>query len=148
MKITINLALFFTMAFLGLLACSKEKKIERSLKRSVGEWNVTNYHSIYHLYSEDTMVFETNTDNYATYRFMNNGDFQSSGEKGYNNYEGTWMNTEDELVIVGKDVNYYGSALVYKISEYSGDKMTLKRTEKGMDIDGFMKIETLKLERR
>lgn len=147
MKITIKITLLLTMG-LGLAACSKEKKIERSLQRFKGVWEVTNYHSLYyHYFEEDTVFSEQNIDNYATFRFFNNGNFESTGDNYYlyNNYEGTWMNTEDELIIMGEDVDYYGTALVYQIIGQSGNQMTLTRTIYKNDIQWFKKIETLQL---
>ncbi len=149
MRITTDFLLFFTVILLGLSACSKEKKIERSLRKKDGVWEVTNYHYLSYYYTgEDTLVNEKSIDNYGTFRFHNNGHFQSTGQGTWNNYEGTWMNTENELVITGKDVDYYGSAKVYRISEQSGNQMTLKRTARKLDIPDVKLIETLQLKRR
>jgi hypothetical protein len=148
MKITIKIVLLLTIGLFGLAACSKEKKIERSLQRYKGVWEVTNYHGLYyHYFEEDTAFGEYKFDNYAIFRFFNNGNFESIGDNWQTNYEGTWMNTEDELIIMGEDVDYYGTAKVYQITEHSGNQMTLTRTIYKNDIQWFKTIETLQLKR-
>ena len=151
MKITINLALFFTLALLGLSACSKEKKIERSLQKKDGTWDVVNCHVM--SYNDDgTFYGEYNYDNYATFVFHKNGKFEwfSFNTSTDPIHEGTWLNTDEELMInrPGSSLIPGNEAWVFKIVKESKNEMTLHRISRKPDIVVFKDDATYQLKRR
>lgn len=122
------------MLFVGfvvlLSACSKEKRIEKWLKKGVGEWqvkanNVTGY-------KNDTLQFEENYSDPMKLIFDENGNFLRVGyledAETVNNFtifSGTWTNTENEILVQDEG----GWMLRMKILEIERKKMKLEYTE-------------------
>lgn len=150
MRITIKSILLLAIVFLGLSACSKEKKIERSLIKKDGIWDVVNVHRL--SYNNDGSVHsESNSDNYATFVFLKKGKFEwytfnSSTELVH---EGIWVNTDDELMITRpKSLIPGNDAWVFEIVKQSKNEMTLHRISKKPDIVSYKDEVTYQLKRR
>lgn len=142
MKITIKIALLLTMV-LGLAACSKEKKIERTLLKNDGIWDVTSVHHMY--YSYDSLVHDTTWHDQEAFIFHKGGMF----ERENSDVTGTWMNTDDDIVITLNQSAMNGSNIyVLKIIEGSKDEMILERSRKVVDMGVWTSIDTYQIKRR
>ncbi|MNK09037.1 hypothetical protein D3C87_269860 [compost metagenome] len=143
MKITIHLALFFTLAVLGLSACSKEKKIERSLFKKDGVWDVTSVHHLY--YSYDSLISDETYYTHPAFVFYKRGKFE--WENG--SVTGTWLNTDDDIVITLDQPSLNSSNVyIFQIIEESKGEMTLKRTRSVVDMGSWTSIDTYRIKRR
>lgn len=145
-KITKLLFLFAVFLF-GLTACSKEKKIERSLLKKDGVWDVVNYHRL--TYSDtDSLIDEEIDTDFAIFNFYKDGSFKwqinSDSPAGY---DGTWLNTDDEIVIALDQFSYHGPN-VFKIINKSKNEMTLESITRFPDIATYKHVETYQIKRR
>jgi hypothetical protein len=140
--------LFFAVLFaLGTFSCSKEKKTERMLLKKDGVWDVKEYHLLVYN-ADDSLILESNQTNYASFVFHKNGDFEwSSYGSAPSSPNGTWLNTDDEL-IVSLNANYYYGPIVLKIIEKSKSEMTLQSITRMPDIAVYKDIATYRIQRR
>lgn len=118
--------LIFTLfiVFVGLSACSKDKRIERRLEKKDGKWNIKSmsYQYFNNNSLEDSFMFT----NAGSFVFDDNGsviyNYDYDGDSG--SQSGTWSNTEDEVIMI-----LDGEVLTMKIEEESRKEMTLNWTE-------------------
>lgn len=121
-KIAFILALVFVS--LGILGCSKEKAIEKSLYKNGGEWKIDIYNTEIFDQSTDTLMYSEYTTNAGSIEFYENGTviwkITLSGTPNY--FGGNWINSEDQITMI---IN--GSVEFYKLVEHSKEKISLTR---------------------
>lgn len=135
--------LVLSLFVIGLSSCSKEKKIERALIKKDGIWDVTSFH--YKWYSYDSLSGESTTSDHPAFVFHKDGRFE--WENG--NITGTWLNTDDEIVITLDQPSMNNSNIyILKIIEESKDEMTLKRRRWYVDMGSWTQDATYQIKRR
>ncbi len=112
----------FLISFLisALGACSKDKKIERSLVKLDGLWNIDmQYQEIYN--SFEVILADTST-NIGFIQFLRKEKlvWTFTGSDEHLSFDGVWSNTEDELFM-----NVDGDKQTYQILEFSKDRIHL-----------------------
>jgi hypothetical protein len=112
----------FLISFLAfaLGACSKDKKIQRSLVKLEGLWNIDmQYHEIYNSFE---VIFADTSTNIGFIQFLRKEKMISTYKSadGLMSYDGVWSNTEDELYM-----NVNGDQRSYEILEFSKDRIHL-----------------------
>ena len=138
--------LFFLAFVILTCACSKEKKIERWLKKGVGEWQVKTVN--YKFYENDTLKTD-DTDNIISekYVFDENGNFfisryfDADQTIMTSNDGGSWTNSKD--VISLKHTN--GLINELKILEIDKKKMKLEEVTEYPNSEKY--VNTLWLEK-
>ncbi|WP_300665118.1 hypothetical protein [Fluviicola sp.] len=144
MRITIKSVLLLAIIFSGLSACTKEKKLERSLLKKEGVWDVVNVHNMY--YSYDSLINESNSTDHTAFVFQKGGKF--SWENG--NDTGTWFNTDNEIVITLVNQWSYNNnnVLIFRVIEESKNEMTLEYAKLTVDMGVWKSVTTYRIKRR
>lgn len=142
----INYLLLVGFTVVLLSACSKEKKIEKWLKKGVGEWQVkaNNIKG----YKNDTLFWDENFDYPMKFIFDENGNFLKVGYEddaaeivsNASIVSGKWTSTEDEILVQTEG----GWMLKMKILDIERKKMKLEYTE-GSSSEKY--VHTLSLEK-
>lgn len=134
------------MSLVALLAaCTKEKKIERWLKKGVGEWQVTSFQSKH--YQNGVLQSDGEIKYFGKYVFDEKGTFFmiSYNDSAQTNvgYEaaGSWTNSKDVIYLNYKD----GGVEEMKILEMKKDKMKLEYNSGYSEAEKY--INTLSLEK-
>lgn len=128
--------------FLG--ACSKEKRVEKWLKKGTGEWQIKSYNSKF--YENDTLQSDETHSLYGKYVFDEQGSylivtyFDAEQTIVYTASGGSWTNSKD--VIYMTPTGSYKREV--KILEISKTKMVLEETESA---DSEIRITTIWLEK-
>lgn len=112
----------FLISFLisALGACSKDKKIERSLVKLDGLWNIDmQYQEIYNSFE---VIFADTSTNIGFIQFLRKEKlvWTFTGADEHLSFEGVWSNTEDELFM-----NVDGDKQTYQILEFSKNRIHL-----------------------
>jgi hypothetical protein len=112
----------FLISFLifALGACSKDKKIERTLVRLEGLWNVDMLYM--EIYNSSEVLFADSSENGGFIEFLRKGKllWTFTGGDEHISYDGVWSNTEDELYM-----KVSGEQHTYQILEFSKDRIHL-----------------------
>lgn len=141
MRITAGFILLAAIIFSGLSACTKEKKLERSLLKKEGIWDVTNVHGKFYYY--DSLISESHSTDNAAFVFHKNGKFEQG------NSTGTWLNTDDEIVITLNEPSMNNTNVsIFKIIKESKNEMTLQRNYEVVDMGVWKTISTYEIKRR
>lgn len=112
----------FLISFLisALGACSKDKKIERSLVKLDGLWNIDmQYQEIYNSFE---VIFADTSTNIGFIQFLRKEKlvWTFTGADEHFSFDGVWSNTEDELFM-----NVDGDKQTYQILEFSKNRIHL-----------------------
>lgn len=141
MRITAGIILLSAIIFSGLSACTKEKKLERSLLKKDGVWDVANVHALHYYY--DSLISESNSSDNAAFVFHKNGKFEQG------NSTGTWLNTDDEIVITLNEPSLNNTNVsIFKIIKESKNEMTLQRNYLIVDMGVWKTVSTYQVKRR
>lgn len=141
MGITIKSILLLAIIFSGLSACTKEKRLERSLLKKEGVWDIVNIHTLY--YSYDSLISESNSTDNVAFVFHKGGKL----EKG--NITGTWLNTDDEIIITLNTSSLNNNNVsIFKIMKESKNEMTLQSKHWVVDMGSWTSIKTYQIKRR
>jgi hypothetical protein len=112
----------FLISFLilALGACSKDKKIERSLVKFDGLWNVDMLYM--EIYNSSEVIFADSSRNGGFIQFLREEKlvWTFTGGDEHLSFDGVWSNTEDELYM-----NVSGELETYQILEFSKDRIHL-----------------------
>jgi hypothetical protein len=112
----------FLISFLilALGACSKDKKIERSLVKFDGLWNIDMEH--FEIYNDYEVAVSYTVTNIGFMQFLRKEKmiWTYTGGDEHVSSEGVWSNTEDELFM-----NVDGDKQTYQILEFSKDRIHL-----------------------
>lgn len=127
----INYLLLVCFTVVLLSACSKEKKIEKWLKKGVGEWQVkaNNIKG----YQNDSLILDQNFDYPMKFIFDENGNFLKVGYEedaaeivsNASIVSGKWTSTENEILVQTES----GWMLKMKILDIERKKMKVEYTE-------------------
>jgi hypothetical protein len=116
-KILPILALIFLVA----TACSKQKKLERTLHKKNGTWNIDSYN--YNEYENNVLVSSQTYVNAGTYVFADNGTgtatFKIDGDSEVNAF--TWTNTDDKITTI-----IDGEVIIFNVKNQSKKEMELE----------------------
>lgn len=119
MKKTFYIFLISFLTF-AIGACSKDKKIERSLLKFDGLWNVDMLYI--EIYNSSEMIAADSSTNSGFIEFFRKEKlvWTFTGGDEHLSFDGFWSNTEDELYM-----NVNGDEQTYQILEFSKDKIHL-----------------------
>jgi hypothetical protein len=125
MKNLTKFLFIFSVLFIGLASCSKEKRIERQLVKKDGTWKITSVD--YKYYVNNSLQGSGNYPNAGTIEFNKKGSFVMtitlSGSPVTSG--GTWTNSKDAITLTAD-----GTTSVLKILEGpKKDKMDLEQTD-------------------
>ncbi len=140
-KITKILFLFAVLS-VALAACSKDKRIEKTLVKKDGRWKITSIDYRYYVNNQEQSSalipspgsIEFNKKGTFVMTLTLNGSLEKSG--------GTWTNTEDNITLVADG----GVTILAIIEGPKKDKMKLKETNSD-DSTGEKETLTYSLER-
>lgn len=125
MKQFTKILFLFAVLFVGLSACSKEKRVERQLVKKDGEWKIASLE--YRYYVSNEIQATGSYANAGKIEFGKKGTFTMTTNIGgvTEVTAGTWTNSDDEITVI---VSGTGSVLKIADGPKKG-KLRLEQTE-------------------